>query len=355
MIFRDLCFGEFLREIQNKKLLCIGAGQLFQDMLVLWDDTILRKIIFIADNNKQGHKINVCGNILQVDSVDNILKFCLKDAAILITSMYCKSIYEQLNVLLKDINIDCYIYPVMSLKTEEYEWVPTNKTPVIPKTIHYFWFGGNKIPEENRKCIESWKRYCPDYKIIKWTEDNYDITKCNYMLQAYENKKWGFVSDFARLDVLFEFGGIYLDTDVELIKSLDDLLYENAFVGFQRKFLIGTGLGCGCKKGEPLFKEMRDVYYDIHFTENGTLNLLACPYYQTIFLLKYGLKCNNTFQRIKDLSVFPTSAFDPQGYASGKISLIKNTYGIHHYSESWISEKQQNINSKKYAEVNYFR
>ena len=103
---------------------------------------------------------------------------------------------------------------------------------MIPKIIHYCWFGGAELPEKDRKCIESWKKFCPDYQIIEWNENNYDVTKNTYMYQAYQAKKWGFVPDYARLDIIYQHGGIYLDTDVELVKNLDSLLENDAFMGF---------------------------------------------------------------------------------------------------------------------------
>lgn len=355
MILQNVNINIFLQDIQKKQIICVGFGQLFHDMLTLWDKSVLEKIILIADNKRKGQHITILRKDLCVESVNNVLNFCQNNMVILITSMYCKSLYDQLNELLYNIDINCYIYPVMSLRAEDYTWLPSNSKHIIPKTIHYFWFGKGDIPDKNKRCIESWEIFCPDYKIIKWTEENYDITKCRYMQEAYEHKKWGFVPDFARLDVLYEFGGIYLDTDVELIKPLDNLLYENSFACFQRNFWINMGLGCGCKQGTILFKKMRDVYFNLRFVHNNTLNLKSSPYYQTLTLLKYGLKCNNTFQKVDELSIFPNDFFDPMGYAHGIPSITKNTYGIHHYHESWVDEEQRKINIKKYTEINFFR
>lgn len=355
MIWRDVTFEQFQEESEKKEIICVGYGQLFHDMTALWDREELQRITLIADNHKYGEKYELYDKTFTIIAVEKLLEYSLENACILITSLYCKSLYGQLESLLGDKNISCYIYPVMSLKVKKYDLIFKSTVNKIPKKIHYFWFGKGDIPEENRKCIESWKKYCPEYEIIKWTEDNYDVSRCLYMRQAYENKKWGFVPDYARLDILYQHGGIYLDTDVELIKGLDDLLSETAFVGFQRNFWVNIGLGCGCKKGMKLFKEMRDAYENISFVDDGGLNLLASPYHQTMVLKDYGLKCNNKFQKIDGISVFPTDVFDPQGYSFGKMSLTKNTYSIHHYSESWLDDEQRDRNLARYMEIDHFR
>ena len=131
---------------------------------------------------------------------------------------------------------------------------------MIPKIIHYCWFGGNELPESVRKCIESWKKYCPDFVIKEWNESNYDVTKLPFMKDAYEAKKYAFVSDYARLDIIYQHGGIYLDTDVELIKPLDDrLLDTTCFMGMETPGTVATGLGFGAIKGHSFIKQNRDV------------------------------------------------------------------------------------------------
>ena len=145
---------------------------------------------------------------------------------------------------------------------------------MIPKKIHYFWIGGKSMPEKNKTCVESWKKFCPDYEIIEWNESNYDFSECTYMAQAYEAELWGFVPDYARLDIICREGGIYLDTDVELLKSLDDLLSCKAFMGFENRKSVAPGLGFGAEPGNEILKQMRDLYHSFSFyNENGTPNI----------------------------------------------------------------------------------
>ena len=138
---------------------------------------------------------------------------------------------------------------------------------MIPKIIHYCWFGGNPLPELAKKCIASWKLYCPDYEIKEWNESNFDLNYCDYVREAYDSKNWAFVSDVARLYALVTEGGIYMDTDVEVIKPLDNLLKYHAVSGFETETTIPTGLIAG-EKENPMLKELLYEYKNIHFT-NG--------------------------------------------------------------------------------------
>ena len=165
---------------------------------------------------------------------------------------------------------------------------------MIPKTIHYCWFGGNPLPDLAIKCIKSWKKYCPDYEIIEWNEKNFDLQYNTYVREAYEAKKWAFVSDVARLFALVNYGGIYMDTDVEVIKSLDDLLLYQSVSGFESETQIPTGL-MACEKGNRMFQEFLNDYEGKHFIrDDGSLDLTTNVTYITNICLKHGLIPNNS-------------------------------------------------------------
>ncbi|QAA21579.1 glycosyltransferase family 32 protein [Sporolactobacillus terrae] len=218
---------------------------------------------------------------------------------------------------------------------------------MMPKIIHCAWFGKSRMPEDVQKCIASWHKYCPDYEIKLWNEDNYDVTKCKYMHDAYTHKKWSFVSDFFRLDIIYQYGGIYLDTDVELIRNLDNLLKLPLFMGLEtikKRHSVNVGLALGAQPNHPVVKAMRDDYYQMDFVlPNGQLNLTACPDIQTELLLKYGVKRVNEKQEFKDFTVFPTEYFCPLNYDTGMLNITENTYSIHHYDAAWKSNVQKDI------------
>ncbi|MBQ8333040.1 MAG: glycosyl transferase [Clostridia bacterium] len=208
---------------------------------------------------------------------------------------------------------------------------------MINKTIHYCWFGQNSKPKLVEKCIKSWKKYCPDYKIIEWNEVNFDIASAPlYVRQAYEAKKWAFATDYIRLWIIYNYGGIYLDTDVELIKSLDPLLHHNCFIGRQPGYLVNTGAGFGAIPHHPLIKIMLDDYNDIAFIkDNGEMDLWTCPHRNSQWLLKNGLKLEDSYQEITDAAIYPVEYFSPLDAYTRHLKITDNTYSVHHCDATW--------------------
>lgn len=215
---------------------------------------------------------------------------------------------------------------------------------MIPKTIHYCWFGNNPKSELAIKCINSWKKYCPDYVIIEWNDSNFDLSLCPlYVQQAYELQKWAFVTDYVRLKVVYENGGIYFDTDVELIKNIDELLCNNAFFGFEFGKFINTGLGFGSVKNMQLLSELMKSYEYISFiSEEGVVDTLPCPIRNTEVFLRYGLIQNNTNQYLENgILILSSSYLSPIDPTTGELLLRDNTISIHWYDASWKSEDEK--------------
>ena len=229
---------------------------------------------------------------------------------------------------------------------------------MIPKIIHYCWVGNAPKPESVLYCIESWKKFCPDYVIREWNETNYDFTQNVYMKQAYEAKKWGFVPDYARLDIVYKYGGIYLDTDVEVVKNLDLLLNHKAFMGFEDtgdgEFFVNCGHGFGAEPHHKIIGATRDLYEHIQFlNSDGTYNLLPSPHYTTQSLKKYGLVQENRNQQLPDMMVYASEVLCPKNFRSGKIHKTERTVSIHHFTASWMDdqirkelEHIQNVNNR---------
>lgn len=211
----------------------------------------------------------------------------------------------------------------------------------IPKIIHYCWFGGNPLPELAQRCIASWEKYCPDYEIIEWNEHNFDINCNDYVKEAYEAKKWAFVSDVARLYALVHKGGFYMDTDVELLKSLDEYRNYESLSGFENETQIPTGL-MACQAGSKLFVELLSEYNDIHFVRrDGSYDTTTNVKRITSTCLKYGLVLNNKKQTVNGFTLFPTEYFCPKDYRTGELNLTDNTVCIHHFNGSWVSEEDR--------------
>ena len=208
----------------------------------------------------------------------------------------------------------------------------------IPKVIHYCWFGKGKMPKLAKKCIKSWKKYCPDYEFVLHTEDNFDMTQNRYMREAYEAGKWAFVSDYARLKIIYDNGGIYLDTDVELIKPVDDLVKLGGFMGFDEKGIVATGLGFGAEKGTKIVSEFLKDYDDIPFIlPDGSFDLTPCPDRNTEALKRLGMDIENKNQTFMDVTFLPDEYLCPMDYYTGKKTITDKTYSIHHYSASWTN------------------
>lgn len=218
---------------------------------------------------------------------------------------------------------------------------------MIPKTIHYCWFGRNPKPKLATKCIRSWKKHCPDYEIIEWNEDNFDISSAPlYVRQAYEAKKWAFVTDYVRLYAMVNYGGIYMDTDVEVIKPLDPFLHHRAFSGFEREIHIPTGI-MACEKGFPLFQTFLDYYEDATFiNHDGSLNLTTNVIVITEICTHKGFLPNGQYQIVDGFALYPKDFFCPTINPKGICEKTDNTITIHWFAGSWLegeAKKQKQL------------
>lgn len=215
------------------------------------------------------------------------------------------------------------------------------------KIIHYCWFGRTPLPPLALKCIESWKKYLPEYEIKEWNEDNFDVNIIPYTKEAYEAKKYAFVSDYARFWILYKYGGLYFDTDVEVIKPLDDIIAKGPFMGCEKEIkdvkgattkAVAPGLGLGVNPGVGLYKEMLDLYTSLHFVDGkGNLNLKTVVDYTTELLCKHGLENKPGIQYVAGIYIYPVDYFCPISVDDGKLRVTSNTRTIHHYAQSWQS------------------
>ena len=206
---------------------------------------------------------------------------------------------------------------------------------MIPKIIHYCWFGKNPKPILAEKCIESWKKNCPDYIIKEWNENNFDVGRVDYVREAYEARKWAFVTDYVRLFAMVTEGGIYLDTDVEILRPLDSFLIHRAFSGFENTNTVPTGI-MACEKKFPLFQELLDEYEIRHFKlDNKKYDLTPNVVGITNKCVEHGLKLNNELQEVDGFVLYPKDVFCPKSYVTGVIEKTDRTYTIHHFSGSW--------------------
>ena len=203
---------------------------------------------------------------------------------------------------------------------------------MIPKKIHYCWFGCNPKPHKVEKCIQSWRDQCPDYQIVEWNESNFDCSSRKYYSWCLRNRKWAFLSDLVRLEIVYKHGGIYLDTDVELVKSLDPLLNYHAFFCFETNNYVASGLGFGAEARHPLIQQMIEEYDQ--FEQDDEIIPIGCPELNTRTLSKNGLILNGQLQTINQSVILPKEYFNPYEDSTGKLNLTENSYGIHWYFKS---------------------
>lgn len=226
---------------------------------------------------------------------------------------------------------------------------------MIPKIIHYCWFGGNPLTDEVKQYIESWRKFCPDYDIIEWNENNFNVFINAYCREAYEAKKWAFVADYARFWILYKYGGVYFDTDVELIKPLDKIIKDGPFMGMEIDYekarilndgsiRVAPGLGLAANPGLGLYKDILDMYNKEHFLDSyGHYNGKTVVTYITPLLKARGLQNKPGIQKVADVLIYPCEYFCPKDFYTGMLNITSKTVTIHHYSASWCSKAEKRL------------
>jgi len=236
-----------------------------------------------------------------------------------------------------------------------------NKEITIPKTIHTFWFSGDcgkdgeLLPEKYRNCLKSWKRYAPDFEIKIWNSNNFRPDNCLYFEQAINNKYWAFAADYARADVLSRFGGVYMDLDVEMLKPIDDLLYNDAYMSFESLDRIECGSGMGAKAGNKILGEICKDYESRPFIkEDGSFDMSTCPVRFTNIIEKHGLVKNGGFQMVEDITIYPFEFLTGKSFDTGIIYSSELSYTLHHHNGSWVPGHTKNAMEERYKEIAEF-
>lgn len=336
---RNVSPSDFYASLTGKKLYLFGAGIACSS----YHEVFCRfyPVESVVDNNSKlwGKKYSLNGKDVNVigmgDFVSEVKSVGVNEIVLLITSShYGLEIANALNAIPELSGLECYQGLFLRFFPVKHGILSFSKgARKIPKKIHYCWFGGNKLPSHLQQYVDGWKRLCPDYDIIEWNESNYDVSKNKYMEEAYYAKKWGFVPDYARLDIIYQNGGIYLDTDVELVKRPDVFLNDAAFFGFYGNDVIALGLGFGAVKGHSLIKSLRDYYDDKSFVNNdGTYNMSPCNFYNHPVLKEYGFLLENKLQKVGDVVLYPSDVLLQDG-----LPLTENTIAHHHSEASWLS------------------
>lgn len=351
MRFINTSYENFIKS--KKKIVQFGASSAWHYYINAFPniiDDIVDNTISIVDNdlNKQGKIFDIEGRKFMIDNVDSI---CLKEdfvILIVVSLAYQKKICEQLLSLNLPDSVECYSLPLMTTfnKLEVNNdcvdtYFKTHVERVNVPIIHSFWFSGEEKPELYKRCIDSWHKYCPDFEIKEWNTGNYDVTKNLYMKQAYEQRKWAFVSDYARLDVVYRYGGIYMDMDVELLSSIEKFLSAKSFFCRQEDGFLELGSGFGACKGDEFIGEMLETYKHRKFIlDNGKMDKTPQPEWLRKFFDKKGFKICHSSQVLGDTVVLSN---DYITCFTGEGSIENARVGVHWHNGGWLDAKAKNL------------
>ncbi len=257
-----------------------------------------------------------------------------------IPSIFLESLYEDLRILSAD-------RPPVGYRKHD--------TPVIPKIIHGIWFSKDPMPKLYTRCLDSWRRYAPDMEIKIWDMSTYKADHCLFFDQAIEDKNWSFASDYARADLLYRYGGIYMDLDVEMLRPIDDLLYNDAYMSFESSDRIECGSGMGARAGHPIIREICKSYESRpYFKADGTWDNSTCPVRYTEVIEKHGLKKNGGFQSVEDITVYPFEVLTGKSFETGIVYNSELSYTLHHHNGSWIPGHTRDAMRKRYEKIQAF-
>ena len=348
MIAKKMNLLEFKEYIATKKCYCFGCGlqgTRIINMMENWGFDV--KIIAFTDNNKEKIGSVMTNGRLQypiIPLTEFITEASSKESVIIICSADVVGIFAQLDRYdaLKD--VVCFNLGELGLQqmiVSDYgKVIRESETCLIPKIIHYFWIG-NEMPDLMRKNIERWRELCPDYEFREWNDRNYDIFQNKYMKQAYESKKWGFVPDYARLDIIYRFGGIYMDTDVYMVRRPDALLYQKGFAISDASFFLNLGAGFGAIPGLEIIRELRDYYDSIDFvSDGGIINVQPTQYHAYQVIRKYQYQVNDRLQEIKGLNIYPMIMAGTNAYTM-QMRITEHTFFLHYGTSTWLDKKYE--------------
>ena len=356
MILRRCSMVEFNNRSRNKCIACYGIGHEFERIIqnyigAEWTSRI--KYLVDGDKRKKGKRVHVDNYQGVVMTLDDFLKQDYNDTVIFITSVLYAEIVENLNNISELNDVECYLYHFMFGLSEHISIsIRTQSFPIIPKVIHYCWFGKQDIPDKYKNYMKTWRKFCPDYEIKRWDENNCDIDETKFTRKAYDCGKYSFVSDYFRLKAVYDDGGIYLDTDVEIIKSLDDLRYNESFCGLQYPGEAAFGLGFGAKKNNHIIKMIMDEYYNMDFIPDSEIqNEIPCPIIQSRVLHRLGMEYGDKMQIVQGMTIYPIEVLSPRNLNTLELNITTNTYTIHHYEGSWTTGKRREEMAKRLNDV----
>ncbi len=356
---------EYFDELKTKDIICYGSGKHFRNITLpfLEKSGLIDNLKGFVDGKVAkdiefaGRSFRVLGKeklsamdpgrtviLIAVTGYEEILSQLRQDAALsvfeAVPSIFIEALYEDMQLLSAK-------KPPLNYRKHD--------TPVIPRIIHSFWFSGDPMPSLYQKCLDSWKKYADDFEIKIWNLESYKPSKCLFFDQAIEYGNWSFASDYARADVLRRFGGIYMDLDVELLRPIDDLLYNDAYMSFESLERIECGSGMGARPGNQIIEEICESYEKRPYLKaDGTWDNSTCPVRYTKVIEKHGLKKDGSFQTVGDITIYPFEVLTGKSFDTGIIYKTALSYSVHHHNGSWIPGQAHRAINDRYEKIQRF-
>ena len=354
-----------LDELKTKDIICWGSGKHFKNITYpfLCESGLIERLKGFFDTTGKGKVVldgkqydRIKKSELYAANTDNTViliavtgyreiqaQLSLDPRLASITaipSIYLESLYEDLRML-------SAIKPELNYRKHQ--------QPMIPRIIHTFWFSKDELPIKYKDCLRSWEKYAPDFEIKIWNLDTYRPENCLFFDQAIEDKNWAFASDYARADVLRRYGGVYMDLDVEMLRPIDDLIYNDAYMSFESLTRIECGSGMGAKAGNKILDEICKSYENRpYYRADGSWDNSTCPVRYTEIIEKHGLKKNGCFQFVEDITIYPFEVLTGKSFDTGIIYKTELSYTTHHHNGSWIPMGAKNAMENRYKEIAEF-
>ena len=357
--------SEYFETLKTKDIVCWGSGKHFRNITYPFlcksglidnlkgfvdfpglSDAVLKERSYDRIKKEKLSKMDSKNTVIliAVTGYEEILAQIRSDDSLAkikaIPSIYLEALYEDMLLLAVD-------KPPADFRKHD--------TPVIPRIIHGIWFSGDPMPELYQRCLESWRKYSPDYEIRIWNLETYKPDDCLFFEQAVVHKNWSFASDYARADLLYRYGGVYMDLDVEILRPIDDLLYNDAYMGFESLDRIECGSGMGARPNHPILKEICESYENRpYLREDGMWDNSTCPVRYTQVIEKHGLKKNGGFQSVEDITVYPFEMLTGKSFDTGIVYKTEISYTLHHHNGSWIPGKAHSAICERYKRIRAF-
>jgi len=330
------------------QIVCYGAGLVALSLVHIFEDTgLLEHICCFVDNDaiKRGANFSFSRIDVPIISINDLRALDLSAKVLLITVEVFGAVIEHLDQYTEFDNLNCYIFAELNqsyIRNKQIKDIKEAGAAKIPKVIHYCWLGGQEMSQDMIDCMNTWKVKNPDYELVRWDENNYDIYQNPYMRQSYEAKKYAFTADYLRLDVIYRHGGIYLDTDVLCLKSFNTLLHNDAFAVYLEWAVPTFGISASVA-GLSIIRQMRDEpRAELDFiNKDGSYNQKISSYYETDVLRKYGFRQDFSFQNIEGLAIYPPKYFATYSRLGYNYDITDKTYAVHMLQRTWADDKRR--------------